>query len=163
MKQTYRCRTDGGFTLVEMLAVMAISAVMLAIAAPNLTQLLESQRLRAMTFDLISDLTLARNESLKRSARVNVVPTTDRNWSGGWRVVVETSGEVVRQRSQAGGAVLVSDAPAVVTYDRSGRLAGTAGVIRMGLESMLLSGQAHGRCITIDPLGRSRSDVGTCS
>jgi len=145
-----------------MMAVVGITAILLAIAAPGMSQLLESQRLRSLSFDLLSDLTLARNESLKRGARVSVAPVTQSDWSGGWRVVVEANGELVRQRSPAGGTLSVSGAPSSVTYDRNGRLAGPSGVIRIELESAALSQQTQGRCISVDPLGRARSDVGAC-
>ena len=151
-----------GFTLVEMMVVVALTAILLSIAAPGMSQLLESQRLRSLAFDLISDLTLARNESLKRSARVSMRPTNDRDWSAGWRVFVESNGEIVRQRSPAGGGLSVSGAPLSITYDRNGRLAAPSGVIRIELDSATLNQDAQGRCISIDPLGRTRSDVGTC-
>ncbi len=146
-----------------MMAVVGITAVLLAIAKPGMSQLLESQRLRSMAFDLLSDLTLARNESLKRGARVSVAPVRQSDWSGGWRVVVEANGETVRQRSPAGGTLSVYGALTSVIYDRNGRLAGPGGVVRIGLESAALSQETQGRCISIDPLGRARSDVGRCS
>ena len=152
-----------GFTLVEMMAVLTITAIVLSIAAPGMSQLLESQRLRSLAFDLISDLTFARNESLKRGARVSVMPTSNEDRSTGWRVLVVASGDLVRQRSPVGGTLSISGAPTSVTYDRNGRLAGSIGVIRIGLDSAALANEIHGRCVSIDPLGRARSDVGTCS
>jgi type IV fimbrial biogenesis protein FimT len=164
MTSTFKGRRERGFTLVEMMAVVAVSAILLAIAAPGMSQLLETQRLRSAAFDLISDLTLARNESLKRATRVSVKPTNESDdWSAGWRVLVESTGEVVRQRSPAGGTLSVSGAPLSVTYDRNCRLAAPAGVLRIELDSAALSQDAQGRCISIDPLGRARSDVGACS
>jgi type IV fimbrial biogenesis protein FimT len=153
---------ERGFTLVEMMVVVAVTAILVSIAAPGMSQLLESQRLRSLAFDLISDLTLARNESLKRGARVSVRATNDRDWSAGWQVFSETDGEVVRQRSPAGGSLSVSGAELSVTYDRNGRLAAPAGVIRLELDSAALAQETQGRCISIDPLGRARSDVGRC-
>lgn len=144
------------------MAVIGIAAILMSIAAPGMSQLLESQRLRALAFDLVSDMTLARNESLKRGARVRVVPLAAADWSGGWRVLVEGNGEVVRQRSPAGGTVSVSGAPAAVIYDRNGRLTGTAGVVRIAMDSASLPQETQRRCISIDPLGRVRSDVGRC-
>ena len=162
MRRPPRRRGALGFTVVEMMTVVGIAAIVLSMAAPAMSQLLEAQRLRSVAFDLISDLSLARSESLKRRGRVSVAPMTDRGWPGGWRVQIESSGEVVRQRSPAGGGLSITGAPASVTYDRNGRLAGGAGVLRIELDSASLSQEAQGRCISIDPLGRARSDVGTC-
>ena len=160
-RSSWRARARG-FTLVEMMTVIGIAAILLSIAAPGMSQLLESQRLRSLAFDLVSDMTLARNESLKRAARVRVSPLRESDWSAGWQVLVEANSEVVRQRSPAGGTLLVSGAPSSVTYDRNGRLTGAAGMIRIALDSPSLSHKTQGRCISIDPLGRVRSDVGTC-
>ena len=161
MRTPWRQRA-AGFTLVEMMTVVGIAAIVLSMAAPAMSQLLEAQRLRSVAFDLISDLSLARNESLKRRERVSVAPIAGIGWSRGWRVRVESSGEVLRQRSPAGGGLSVAGAPTSVTYDRNGRLAGGAGVVRIELDSAALSQEAQGRCISIDSLGRARSDVGAC-
>jgi type IV fimbrial biogenesis protein FimT len=162
MTRTPPRRRAPGFTLVEMMAVVGIAAILLSMAAPSMSQLLEAQRLRSVAFDLISDLALARTESLKRRERVSVAPITLSNWPGGWRVRVESSGEVVRQRSQTGGQLSFAGAPNSVTYDRNGRITGGGGVVRIELDSPSLSPSAQGRCISIDPLGRARSDAGTC-
>lgn len=162
MKRMGHAGRGRGFTLVEMMAVVGITAILMAFAAPGMSQLLESQRLRSLAFDLLSDLMLARNESLKRGARVIVAPVRQGDWSTGWRVFVEANGETVRQRSPAGGTLAVSGAPPSITYDRNGRLAGSGGVVRIGLETAVLSQEAQGRCISIDPLGRARSEVGRC-
>jgi type IV fimbrial biogenesis protein FimT len=162
MRRQMQYTSGRGFTLVEMLAVIGITAILLAIASPALSQLLESQRLRSLSFDLIADLTLARNEALKRGERVGLAPVSESDWTRGWRVVVEDSDEVVRHRSPAGGTLTVSGAPGSVTYDRNGRLASAGGVIRIELDSTALSQELQGRCISIDPLGRARSDVGSC-
>lgn len=152
-----------GFTLIEMMTVVVVMTIMLSFAVPGLTHLLESQRLRSFAFDLVSDLTLARNESLKRGAAVTVAPIAGADWSSGWRVRVTASGEVLRQRSQAGGTTAVSGAPASVAYDRNGRLTGSASVVRVELDSVSLTDDSQARCVSIDLLGRARSDVGKCS
>ena len=162
MKQARQPGREGGFTLVEMMAVVGITAILLAIAAPGMSQLLESQRLRSLSFDLLSDLALARNEALKRGSRMSIAPMADGNWSAGWRVVAEDGGELVRQRSPAGGTLTVTAAVSSVIYDRNGRLAAPAGVLSIELDSAAKSQETQGRSITIDPLGRARSDVGTC-
>lgn len=156
-------RRSAGFTLVEMMAVVSIMAIMLAFAVPGMRDLLEAQRLRSVTFDLVADLTLARNEALKRGAGVTVAPLGDGDWSGGWRVSLDADGSVLRERTPGGGDLTVSDAPAAIAYDRNGRLVGGDGVIRVELDSASLSHEGQKRCVSVDPLGRARSDVGGCA
>lgn len=149
-----------GFTLIEMMVVVSVLAIMLSLAMPALGSLLEAQRLRAAAFDLVGDLTAARGEALNRRQTVVVAPISSGDWTSGWRV---TDGDdVLRQRSPTGGSLSVSGAPATISYDRNGRLTGGGGMVRIELGSTRLSDESRMRCISIDPLGRVRSDVGEC-
>lgn len=151
-----------GLTLIELLAAVTVLAIMMAFAVPGMSGLLESQRLRSATFDLVADLTLARNESLKRSADVTVAPLSGSDWSAGWRVNVDANDAVLRKRSPTGGTLKVSKAPGSVSFDRNGRLAAAGGVVRLQLDSSVLALESQARCVTIDMLGRARSDAGPC-
>ena len=159
VKPMKRC---DGFTLIELLAAVTVMAIMMSFAVPGMSALLESQRLRSATFDLVADLTLARNESLKRSAAVTLAPLSGSDWSSGWRVRVGANDAVLRERPSVGGTVKVSKAPGTVAFDRNGRLAGAGGVVRVQLDSSVIALESHARCVTIDMLGRARSDAGTC-
>jgi type IV fimbrial biogenesis protein FimT len=156
-----RNRREVGFTLIEMMTVVTVMAIMMAFAVPGMADLLESQRLRSATFDLVADLTLARNESLKRSTGVTVSPLSGTDWSVGWQVL-DDGGELLRQRSPAGGKLVVTGAPASVAFNRNGRLAGAVGIIRIDLDSSALTSDAQARCVSVDMLGRARSDAGNC-
>lgn len=155
-------RRAAGFTLIEMMAVISILAITLALAVPGMGELLESQRLRSATFDLVADLTLARNEALKRGTGVTVAPIGGGDWSAGWQVSVDADGATLRERSPTGGTMQISNAPAAIAFDRNGRLAGAAGVIRIDLDSDRLTDASRTRCVSIDPLGRARSAAGGC-
>lgn len=61
-----------GFTLVEMMVVVAIVAVVAAIAVPNFSALIEGRKVRAAAEQLRDVLVLARQEALKRNAPVVV-------------------------------------------------------------------------------------------
>lgn len=66
-----------GFTLVELIVSLVIAAILLTIAAPNMTSFIQRDRLITQANELIADLSLARNEAIKRSARVGVCKTAD--------------------------------------------------------------------------------------
>ena len=51
-----------GFTLVELVVVLAIGAILLTIAIPGYALLVNGSRLTALTNDLVSALHLARSE-----------------------------------------------------------------------------------------------------
>ncbi|MFN5512120.1 MAG: Tfp pilus assembly protein FimT/FimU, partial [Burkholderiales bacterium] len=98
-----------GFTLTEMLIVMAVLAVVVSMALPSMSEMIREQRIRAASFDLVSDLMLARSEAVKRSGVVSLA-AQGQNWQDGWQVMVEEGlhqGVAVQQRGALGNSVLV--------------------------------------------------------
>ena len=55
-----------GFTLVELLIVVAVVAIILVVAAPSFRDMILMQRLRSITAQLVTDLQFARNEAASR-------------------------------------------------------------------------------------------------
>lgn len=85
-------RRSAGFTVIELMIVVAIGAVLLAIGAPSLAGFLRESRLSTAMSDLTSDMQAARGDAVKRNAWVLVcarAAATDTcangtNWSNGW-------------------------------------------------------------------------------
>ena len=74
-----------GFTLVELMTVVAITAIMSVMAAPAFKSLVAGQRARTTSTDLYAALVLARSEAIKRDTQVTLQPAAD-TWQGGWRI-----------------------------------------------------------------------------
>lgn len=147
---------QAGFTLLELIVVMALSALLLGLAAPAMDGLVARQRLRSASYDLVTDLTLARSESLKRAALVRLEPITAGDWQSGWRLT-DASGGLLAQRNPLGGAVQVTEAPAEVVFDSRG-MVDAADPVRFALND----GHDSRRCILLDPSGRPRSVPAAC-
>ena len=88
-----------GFTLVEMLVVLALGAILTVLAVPSFQTLLLNRRVQVAVDALAGDLRFARAEAIKRSARVTICASLDGAtcqgagglWKDGWIVFVPTA------------------------------------------------------------------------
>ena len=90
-----RRRKAGGFTLIELMVVMAITVVLLLIAAPVFTDFIARSRLRSAADDLTNQLALARAEALRLDRNVNVsVVGSATAWCAGGRQYTIPAGSI---------------------------------------------------------------------
>ncbi|MDO9054592.1 MAG: GspH/FimT family pseudopilin [Gallionella sp.] len=86
--------TQAGFTLMELMVVVAIAAILATIAAPSFNSLINDTKQSSLSSQLVSDLHRARSEAIKRNTRVvlcvrNSAGTdcgTGTNWQNGWLI-----------------------------------------------------------------------------
>ena len=77
-----------GMTLIELMIVISISAILVALAAPNFSPTIRNIRLTTATNDLLASLNLARSEAVKRGRDV-VLGKSGANWENGWEIFVD--------------------------------------------------------------------------
>ncbi len=148
-----------GFTLVELIVTVALLAIVVGLAAPSMRSFVVGQRIRALSYDLTSDLLLARSEALKRNAAV-IVARDAEQWYAGWTTAAGAL--QLSKRNAVGGNVAFDGAPASITFDANGRVSSPAAQVRITLSASAADANSR-RCVELDLSGRARSLVGACT
>ncbi len=96
---------QSGFTIVELMVTLSIAAVLLALAAPNFSNMIADNRMSSATNNFISAIALARNVAITRKRNTSVTARSPGNnaneWgAGGWVVWSDDNGDGVQD---AGG------------------------------------------------------------
>lgn len=161
-----------GHTMLELLAVMAIAALLAAASLPGLQHLLARQQVRAAAMDLFSAIELTRAQAMARGQRVLLMPAGSggTDWSTGWLVFVDSNTNLAlddgdellfRQGPLPAGitaqfAFSSATAPFYIAYNGAGRSCSATNSLaaRWGTLSLALGKQV--RHIKINMLGRVR-------
>lgn len=80
-------RAQGGFTLIELMVVIALLAIIATIAVPGFQTLLENNQITATSNRLVGSLNFARSEALREGRQVTV-QAMDGDWDKGVEVVL---------------------------------------------------------------------------
>jgi type IV fimbrial biogenesis protein FimT len=154
-------RRQRGFTIIEAMVVVAILAIVAAFAAPAMNQLIRTQKVRSIAYDLFADLTYARSEAIARGHNVGIASADGSNDWGvkGWFVRDLVSGDTLRQQGpRATGVKFTADSTGLV-FQPTGRLVGAASFTVQPAES---APDDQKRCIRISPSGKPNSTTGIC-
>lgn len=93
-------RSTDGFTLIELMLVVAVLGITVLIAAPSFQRAIHSNQLRTETSRLLSAINLARSEAISRNTIVSLCPSTyvtdgvascSKTYADGW--IVFTNGD----------------------------------------------------------------------
>lgn len=157
-RQSSRLRSgQPGFTLTELLLVVAVIGILASLAAPSFSQLIKSQRMKSMATDINASLTLARSEAVKRNRDVTLSPTTAGSWEKGWQIAdPDNAGNNIEVHSAFAG--LTATGPDSVTYRSSGRIQG--GVAPAF--NISAAGVSDQRCVSVDLSGRPYVKASAC-
>lgn len=83
---------SAGYTLLELMVTVTIAGILMGVAVPSFTSVIDSNRLTTYANDLVTALNFARSEAIKRGQQVTVrrKSLTSAQWENGWNVFVDS-------------------------------------------------------------------------
>jgi type IV fimbrial biogenesis protein FimT len=166
-----RHKAQRGFTLTEMLVVMAVVAIMLSIGVPSYKYISNSYRMAGEVNGLLGDAMFARSEAIKEGQQVVLCTSSNRTscagvdtWQVGWIVCVDLNnngtcdaGEPVLRAQQTfvNTDTFVSDAlshATTVIFNREGFAVGFPAQAILTLHDATAN-TAWTRCLEIQTVG----------
>lgn len=88
------CRRPHGFTMIEIMVVVTIVAILLTVGLPPMAEFVADQRVRTVTSDISSELSLGRAKAIESSRRV-YMEKLGILWNNGWRLYVDNNDNAV--------------------------------------------------------------------
>lgn len=174
--------------MIELVVTIAIAAVLIGLAAPSFTKIMQRNRIATEANSLTADLQYARGQAIKEGLPVTVCISTDqstcttatKNWGAGCIIfsdpnsnqVVDTTptAEIVWRAQAAFSAsgstdTFTNSTTTAFTYSRDGFLTGlSAGTADVKLTLQTVPANANAaRCLTINRIGRQTVSTGACS
>ena len=155
MRANVSGRRMGGFTVIEMMVVVAIIAILSMLAVPSMRDMITTQRVKTASFDMFAGLVLARSEAIKRNSTVTMTPGAS-GWVDGW-TVTDSGGNMVGKQDKWTQVAVVG--PGTVSFNGMGRLVGPATQFQLSSDELA---NDKWRCLKLDISGRPMSIVGGC-
>lgn len=101
---------ERGFTLIEVIVVVALIAILMSMAVPSLATFQRNSELRATASGFLAAVQSARAEAMKRGVDTYMVPVTNKNddnngnnWANGWLIYADND----RSQSLTGNDVVI--------------------------------------------------------
>ena len=174
---------QAGYTLVELLVVMALGTILLSIAVPSMTAMLNTQRANAAGSSFLASLNLARAEAIKRNARVVLCKSASGlscDLTGGWNqgritfhdvnnnAALDADEQVIeRQGAMPEGLSLTGNTQVAnyVSYSASGSAKLITGAFQAGTFTACLTpaSSADVQQIVLSSTGRARARKGVAA
>ncbi len=157
--------------------VVVVIGILAALALPNMSQVIESNRLITHGNDLLADISVARSEAIKQSKQTGICTlvagssppscNTTANWGTGWIVFIDedtsgswTSGDkVVRAHESTPSSITIVPSASLLLVTRFGtRPTGSADFTVTVCSTKL----KKSKVLTTTVTGRPKLDEGTC-
>ncbi len=113
-----------GFSLIELMIVVALIAIMATIGVPSFQSLQQSSRMTSASNNLLGALQYARSEAVTQRTSITVSPLTGNDWTSGTQI---TKGATkLREAPAAATGVTITGSANSLTYRPDGSISTSA-------------------------------------
>lgn len=164
-----------GFTLVELMVVVALIAILLSMAIPSLAAFQRNAELRATTSSFFAAVQSTRAEAMKRGVDTYMVPASNNDWANGWLVyadndrsqsrtasdtVIMQTGPITPKTTVNGNATdaaeFAGETGKYIRFNGGGFPLAMNGSFRGGAIEFGVTGSTEKRRVVINAVGRAR-------
>ncbi len=162
-------KTTRGLTLIEVLAAVAIAAILAGLAVPGLKSFLARRAADAAVTTLVSDLRLARAEAIRRGLPVTLCSSANgkscgaagASWHLGWIIFDDHDGnhavggndQVLRVQQAQGSLQSIASSADSITFRANGFATGSAAGLTITADATVNGGQ---RTLCVSRVGKAR-------
>ena len=145
-----------GFSLAELMTTLAISVMLLGLAAPGFTHLINHIRVSIVAFELQAALRLTRSEAIKRNGPVEL-SAINGDWKQGW-IITAQDNSVISRHAALGRELTIlsktSDGASYFAYTGNGRARSRASNQRPQLGCLQIQLGESSRIVVVNFLGK---------
>ena len=169
---TFARRFMTGMTLIELMVVLSLIAIMMAIAIPSFTSVIQSNRVATEVNSFVGSLQFARAEAIKQGLPVTICASSDGSnclnsaiWNTGWIVFADPNNNKTHDASEPlfkvqpkwtnSDIFTGSNGIAAITYTRDGFALGLTGTATLTLHTSPENAGAT-RCVAINLVGKQQ-------
>ena len=176
-------RNSRGFTLVELLVVVTIAAILLALAVPSFSRLIQSTNMSSNVNTFLADIRFARSESIRlgggvvmcrssapEATNANCGTGSTQGWESGWIIFQDLNNSGTRTSSgsdpepllrvqapiTAIDAIYETGAATTFRFTATGRLQNLSGATKIQFGSNSLFTDDVQRVVCVNQSGRAR-------
>jgi type IV fimbrial biogenesis protein FimT len=161
-------KTHSGYTLVELMAILAVLAVLLSVGVPMMKVFFQSNRMISNTNEIVAGLHVARSEAIRQQMRITMCQSSDSasctgsgKWEDGFIVFQDPNGNVtvdggerlLRVNTGADGADVT-----IRSDDATNSIVNSVSFSSRGLPKALNGGALSGVFRICDARGRQSAD-----
>ena len=172
-----------GYSLLELMFTLAVAGILLGVGVPSFFEIVRNNRAAANANELVTTLSIARSEAIRRGARVTVCASSDGatcggTWGQGWLVIrdsatsdagapsIADAADVLRVWPAPAGNAGVALTPGGTTWVRflpRGNAVSSAGTMPV-VYAVAIPGCTglQGRNIEVNAVGRASTTRYTC-